>query len=149
MTDVAMILERLKKLAEYLEFLDKKRSLTYEQYISDQGTQLAVERALQLAIQVVVDVATHILSTTGNQTPEDYRDSILKLAQAGVIPSDYANRVEGMAGFRNILVHQYISIDPHRVYKNMQEELNDLMVFGQYIYEWLNKQGLLTPPDVK
>jgi uncharacterized protein YutE (UPF0331/DUF86 family) len=65
--------------------------------------QFAVERALQLAIQVVVDIATHILSTAANLTPEDYRDAILNLAEAGVIPSDYANRIAGMAGFRNVL----------------------------------------------
>ncbi len=118
MTDVAMMLERLKKLAQYLEFLEKEKSLTYEQYVQNQTAQFAVERALQLAIQVVVDIATHILSTSGNLVPDDYRDAILKLAQAGVIPSDYASRIAGMAGFRNVLVHQYVSIDPRLVYDN-------------------------------
>jgi uncharacterized protein YutE (UPF0331/DUF86 family) len=149
MTDVAMILERLKKLARYLEFLDKIKSLTYEQYVGNQATQFAVERALQLAIQVVVDIATHILSTSGNLAPDDYRDAILKLAQAGVIPNDYANRISGMAGFRNILVHQYVNIDPRLVYKNLQEQLNDFALFGNYVNEWLNMHGLLNPPDMQ
>jgi hypothetical protein len=49
MVDVAMILERLKKLAEYLDFLNQKKSVTFEEYTRDKELQLAVERALQLA----------------------------------------------------------------------------------------------------
>ncbi len=146
MTDVAMILDRLKKLAQYLEFLDSVKSLTYEQYVGNQATQLAVERALQLAIQVIVDIATHILSTSANLTPEDYRDAILKLGQADVIPGDYAARIAGMAGFRNVLVHQYVNIDPRLVYENLQKELSDFVLFGSYVNEWLNKHNLLNPP---
>ncbi len=49
----------------------------------------------------------------------------------------------------NPLVHQYVNIDPRLVYKNMQEELNDFVLFGTYVNEWLNVHGLLNPPAVK
>jgi len=149
MVDVAMILERLKKLAEYVEFLNQKKTLSLEEFLKDRGTQLAVERALQLAIQVVVDIATHILATTSNKMPQDYADAVINLAEVGVIPVSFARKIEGMPRFRNVLVHEYVDIDSKRVYQNMQEELDDFDLFGRYIKEWLDKQGLLNPPELK
>jgi uncharacterized protein YutE (UPF0331/DUF86 family) len=147
MVDVAMILERLKKLAEYLEFLDAKKALSFAEYLKDRETQLAVERALQLAIQIVVDIATHILTTTSNKTPQDYSDAVVKLAEIGVIPAAYAGKIMAMPKFRNILVHEYIDINPQRVYENMQDHLNDFVLFARYINEWLDKQGLSKSPS--
>ena len=149
MVDVAMILERLKKLAEYLDFLNQKKSVTFEQYASDKELQLAVERALQLAIQIVVDIATHILATTSNITPQDYADAVVKLAEVGVIPAAYAGKIMAMPRFRNVLVHEYVDIDPRRVYDNMREHLNDFVLFARYINEWLSKNGLLNPANPK
>ena len=145
MVDVAMVLERLKKLAEYLEFLDKKKALSYEEYLKDKEAQLAVERALQLSIQIVVDIAAHILATTSNKTPQDYSDAVVKLAEIGVIPAAYAGKIMAMPRFRNILVHEYVNINPRRVYENMQDHLVDFVLFARYIYDWLDKQGLSKP----
>lgn len=147
MADAKMILERLKRLAEFVEFLNRKKSLRREEFLQDQESQLAVERALQLAIQIVIDIATHILATTSNVTPKDYRDAILKLAHIGVIPTTFAERIASMPGFRNVLVHDYIEIDPSRVYRNLQDELDDFVEFARYINDWLDKNGLLNPPS--
>ncbi len=149
MADVKMILERLKRLAEYVEFLNRKKSLRREEFLKDQESQLAVERALQLAIQIIIDIATHILATTSNVTPKDYSDAIIKLAQIGVIPATFANKIAPMPRFRNVLVHDYVDIDTNRVYRNLQDELDDFVEFALYINEWLDKSSLLNPPDVK
>lgn len=147
MADAKMILERLKRLAEFVEFLNRKKSLRREEFLQDQESQLAVERALQLAIQIVIDIATHILATTSNVTPKDYRNAILKLAYIGVIPTTFAERIASMPGFRNVLVHDYIEIDTSRVYRNLQDGLGDFVEFARYITEWLDKNGLSTPPS--
>jgi uncharacterized protein YutE (UPF0331/DUF86 family) len=142
-----MILERLKRLAEYVEFLNRKKSMRREEFLQDQESQLAVERALQLAIQIVIDIATHILSTASNETPKDYREAISKLARIGVIPVAFANKIAPMPGFRNVLVHEYVDIDTERVYRNLQDELEDFVEFARYITHWLDQNGLADPPD--
>jgi uncharacterized protein YutE (UPF0331/DUF86 family) len=143
MADVKMILERLKRLAEYVEFLNRKKSLRREEFLQSQESQLAVERALQLAIQIVIDIATHILSTTSNETPKDYSEAIIKLARIGVIPTAFANKIAPMPRFRNVLVHEYVDIDMNRVYRNLQDELDDFAEFARYINEWLSRNNLL------
>lgn len=143
MADVKMILERLKRLAEYVEFLNRKKSLRREEFLQSQESQLAVERALQLAIQIVIDIATHILSTTSNETPKDYSEAIIKLARIGVIPTAFANKIAPMPRFRNVLVHEYVDIDMNQVYRNLQDELDDFAEFARYINEWLSRNNLL------
>ncbi len=149
MVDVLMIQERLKRLAQYVEFLEKRKTVSYEEFDEDKTIEWSVERALQVAIQIVVDISTHILNTTSNLTPQDYADAIIKLGKIGVIPADFAKKIERMPGFRNILVHQYAEIDTRRVYQNMQEELEDFILFARYITDWLDRNGLSSPPDSK
>lgn len=142
MVDVPMIRERLKRLAEYVEFLERHKKITYEEFIADKSIEYSVERALQIAIQIVIDIAAHILSTTSNLTANDYADAIVKLAKLDVIPADFAKRIKVMPKFRNILVHEYVEIDTRRVYQNMQEELQDFILFARYINDWLIKHSL-------
>ena len=49
----------------------------------------------------------------------------------------------GMAGFRNLLVHEYLNIDPRRVYENWQEHLGDFVKFSEYIIRYLEEKQLL------
>lgn len=100
-----------------------------------------------MAIQIVVDIAAHILSTTSNLAVQDYTDAIVQLAKVGVIPAEFAEKIKGMPKFRNILVHQYAEIDTRRVYRNMQEELEDSVLFARYVSDWLDKHGLQDPSD--
>ena len=143
MLKTEVILERLDALDEYLDFLRGYQGLSYGEFRQDRTIRLAVERALHLSIQCIIDIASHILAATSHRRPADYGEAILLLAEEGVIPPAYAGKIVGMAQFRNILVHNYIDIDPQRVYQNWQEHLEDFHLFSQYINEYLQRAGLV------
>jgi uncharacterized protein YutE (UPF0331/DUF86 family) len=42
-----------------------------------------------------------------------------------------------MAKFRNVLVHLYLEVDLRRVYRYLQENLDDFEAFARYVGEWL------------
>ncbi len=42
MVDVPMIQERLKRLAEYVEFLERHRKVTYEEFVADKSIEYSV-----------------------------------------------------------------------------------------------------------
>jgi uncharacterized protein YutE (UPF0331/DUF86 family) len=42
-----------------------------------------------------------------------------------------------MAKFRNVLVHLYLEVDLQRVYRYLQENLDDFETFARYVSEWL------------
>jgi uncharacterized protein YutE (UPF0331/DUF86 family) len=45
-----------------------------------------------------------------------------------------------LAGFRNILVHEYLEVDWQEVYRNLQQ-LEDLARFAEAVRGWLKKQS--------
>jgi uncharacterized protein YutE (UPF0331/DUF86 family) len=46
-----------------------------------------------------------------------------------VLPASLAKRLVSMAGFRNVLVHEYLDIDRRRVYRALRDELGDFEKF--------------------
>ena len=104
----------------------------------------AVERSLQLAAQAIVDIATHIISADYNARVEDYRQAIESLGREGVLPPASAERLAPIAGFRNILVHEYLVVDPMKLYDMLIHGRTDLQEFGQRIIGYLQRTGALS-----
>ncbi|WP_018877739.1 HepT-like ribonuclease domain-containing protein [Thioalkalivibrio sp. ALE28] len=100
-----------------------------EQLESDVRERRFVEHTLQLAIQAALDVASHWVSERRLGEPESNRQLFFLLAWDDVIESDLAEVLAAMAGFRNILVHGYQSVDPAKVRLILTDHLNDLEVF--------------------
>ena len=54
-----------------------------------------------------------------------------------ILSLDLAQSLEKMAGFRNILVHDYIKVDSRRVYKILQTNLKDIEDYLKEIVDCL------------
>ncbi|MBM3238699.1 DUF86 domain-containing protein [Candidatus Poribacteria bacterium] len=61
------------------------------------------------------------------------------LGRHGVIPEGFAQKISGMAGFRNIIVHRYFKVDAELVYQNLREGVDDFEQFSQYITDYLTE----------
>ncbi|NMB24028.1 MAG: DUF86 domain-containing protein [Firmicutes bacterium] len=62
---------------------------------------------------------------------------ILQLGQQGIIPQSFAERIAPMAGFRNLLVHEYLQINFHQTYDILRNRLEDFRTFASYIVAFL------------
>ncbi len=58
-----------------------------------------------------------------------------------MVPPDFARHLAPLAGFRNILVREYIEVDWQEVYRNLQQ-IDDLTQFADMVRQWLGKQNL-------
>jgi uncharacterized protein YutE (UPF0331/DUF86 family) len=65
----------------------------------------------------------------------------LILGRAGVLPSDFAEHLAPIAGFRNILVHDYLDIDWDEVYSNLQH-LDELDAYMEHIKKWMRERKM-------
>jgi uncharacterized protein YutE (UPF0331/DUF86 family) len=97
-----------------------------------------VERNLEVASQCVIDICHRLISLEKGRKPGDYFEAILLMGELNILPSEFARHLAPIAGFRNILVHQYISINWDIVYRNLQQ-IDDLKKFGDLVRVWLNK----------
>ena len=98
-----------------------------------------VERGLLLCAQNALDVATHLAASAGRDAP-DYASAIDALAELGVLPRDFCSRFRGVAGFRNVLVHGYLSVDLDRVHRLINEHLDDFATFAGLVQSYLDCQ---------
>jgi uncharacterized protein YutE (UPF0331/DUF86 family) len=127
----------LQTLADYVDELKSYRGLTRDQVVGDRKTQSAVRYALQTAIQSVLDAGLHVLVDDGLARPRDSREILQQLGATGVIPQDFAQRIEGMAGFRNLLVHRYGKVDAEIVYQHLRDRIADFELALRYLSEYL------------
>jgi uncharacterized protein YutE (UPF0331/DUF86 family) len=95
-----------------------------------------VERNLEVAAQCCLDICHRIISIEKALKPGDYHEAFLRMSELGVLPPDFTRKLAPIAGFRNILVHEYIGVDWNEVYSNLQKT-SDLVEFAEYIREWL------------
>jgi len=129
LVDAESVGRRLQRLGELLAALEAIRAEGEQAYLSGLHTRLAAERALQLAVQTCIDVAAHLVAELGLRTPEDYRDTFRGLGERGHLDRALADRLGDAAGLRNILVHEYLEIDPREVWAAL-ERLDDLRAFA-------------------
>lgn len=118
--------------------LKEIQTLNYDEFANTRLLQDAAERNFQVAIQSALDIASLILADQSVDIPTEYSSLFPKLAEIGVIPIDFANRLGGMAKFRNILVHLYLEVDISRVYSYIQNNLADFELFARYVSEYLS-----------
>lgn len=111
-------------------------TVTLGQLQSHRDTQHMVLHALYVAVQSMVDLALHIAADAGLPQPPSYRGIFQHLAEASLLDAEFAQRLEGWAGFRNVLAHFYSVIDYKRVYQAL-EELDDLERFAAHVQRLL------------
>lgn len=132
-----LIGEKLSRLREYTRYLGELRDLPLETFLTDFRTRGAAERYLQLAIESILDIGSEIISSLHLPRPERYRDIPKILADAEIIPRKLSDEVAEMIGFRNLLVHDYATIDKKLEHRFLQERLPDFDAYMARIARWL------------
>ena len=139
MIDRELIEEHLQKMEQALARLTMYQDLSPEALSSDLGLQWILEKGLQVLIQNLLDIGAHVLAGSFRNDWDDYSQIIHKLGVHGVIPSDFADKIKGMAGLRNILVHDYLRVDLEKLIEFVRFRLEDFLVFMRFVREYLKK----------
>ena len=127
MTDADLVAKKLALIETYVREL---RELARPAELArDVREQRFVEHTLQIAIQAMLDVASHIVSDERLGEPETNSQLFERLAVAGWVSEDQRKLLVAMVGFRNILVHGYAAVDPAIVRDVVEHHLGDLTDF--------------------
>jgi uncharacterized protein YutE (UPF0331/DUF86 family) len=129
---------RLDKLHEMIARLERIRARGEEVYNADDLLQSAAERALQIASQCVLDIGTHIIAEMSLPLPSDNDEIINTLSKANIISQGLGDRLAGIGGFRNVLVHDYLTLDQGRIFHEHLGHLDDLRNFAAEIVKFLD-----------
>ena len=128
MTDRDLI---AKKLALVETCVRELRELSRPSLIpTDKVQQRFAEHTLQIAIQAILDVASHIVSDERLGEPRANRELVDLLERHRWLTSDLAATIRRMVGFRNVLVHGYEIVDVAVVQEIVEHRLHDLLQFA-------------------
>jgi uncharacterized protein YutE (UPF0331/DUF86 family)/predicted nucleotidyltransferase len=133
------IRERLLRLEEVISRLEELRRLDARALREGFRDAWAVERGLQLGAEIVFDIGNHILSAHFGVSAQDYEDIIAQLGAHNVIGAPLLEELKGLGGFRNILVHGYLRVDPDRVARSLQVSPTRFSEFARAVRAWLEK----------
>jgi uncharacterized protein YutE (UPF0331/DUF86 family) len=106
-----------------------------EPFEEDYLRQDAIALNLQRACEQCIDLANYTIRMRELGLPKESRDAFRLLADNRVIPREFASRLEGMVGFRNVLLHEYQRLDINLMVDVIEHRLGDLLQFTDSIVE--------------
>lgn len=104
-----VILQRMETLDQVLRELRSLGPVQIQQLEEDWCVRRAVERDLQVAVEVVVDVCQRLIALGGQVPASTGADAVRRCVEMGVLSSVEPYR--RMVQFRNFIVHRYDQID--------------------------------------
>jgi uncharacterized protein YutE (UPF0331/DUF86 family) len=110
------LVERLVELRRHLDHLDeiRPRVTGAETLQRDLSLHNDVLFSLFTVCQLVIDVAGELAARRGERF-EDYLGAVRALGADSRFPVGLVRDLEPLPGFRNVIAHEYISLDLERV----------------------------------
>lgn len=129
MVDPGKVRQLLALYRRYRGFLANLAGRSDADLRGDFAVLGGVQHYLLLAIETLLDLGSHVISSEGYPPPANYADIFCVLREEGVIDAGLAERLMAMARFRNVLVHLYAEVDEARVLEILRTSLDDMDEF--------------------
>jgi uncharacterized protein YutE (UPF0331/DUF86 family) len=124
--DKNLIKENLIELNNIYTELLKYKDIKEEEMINNLSIRWIIERGILAGISIILDIGNHILASQYRIYPDTYEDVLKEMFSKGIISQEIYSKIKGMGSFRNILDHEYIKIDPKKVYQNYKKFLETI-----------------------
>lgn len=136
--DASTVQRRVETMRSLLDDLRSVGEVSPTRLDSERMLRHGVERVLSQLVELAVAINSHVASALSGRAPEDYRSSFAAAAAAGLIHDDLAVRLAPAVGLRNILVHDYVTIDLTVVAESLSTALVDFAEYCAQVGTWLS-----------
>lgn len=131
MVDETRLLALLERVASETRELRRLAAMSDAELASGSDLLAAVKYRFIVAVEAAVDTCRHLAAAEGLRVPRDMRDAFVVLQEAGWLAP--GNDLPDMAGFRNLLVHEYAAVDDARVRQILRARLDELDRFRRTV----------------
>lgn len=131
--DQLIVAEKIESLRRCIKRIENKKPASADLLIQDLDLQDILVLNLTRAVQLCVDIGSHIISDTDEPPPQTMGDVFTTLNKVGVITSETCQQLKKAVGFRNVAVHNYEAINWEIVYAICINSLADFRRFSQEI----------------
>ena len=134
------IIAKFLLLEKYMRYLKELQKASKLEFLNDFKIFGASERYLHLAIEVMIDTGKIIISANEMERPDENKEIFDILLKNKVITQDLYEKLRGIVGFRNILVHEYAEISLQTVFDKLQNNLTHMLTYKKQILKYLSKK---------
>lgn len=137
MPNKKLIFKKLGEIVKQLGHLKILVKMKEKQLIGDVRNFYFAERVMERLIGAALDINMHIVADLTGEVPENYFDSFTALAKLKILPSSFAKRIALSTSLRNILVHEYQTLDTRRFCAALKRGLVDYSRYVKHIEGFL------------
>lgn len=123
--DRDLVETKLESLRRCVDRIAGKTPASVDQLVQDPDVQDIIALNLQRAVQLSVDIASHLIAETDAVPPSTMAENFAILQKLQIINPALAERLMKAVGFRNIAVHTYQAINWNVVYQICTHHLED------------------------
>lgn len=138
MTVNGVVLQKLQTLDQILAELRSLGKVSTKQLDEEWQTRRAVERDLQLLVEIVIDVCQRLISLAGQTPATTGRESVSRCVQMGILSGYEA--YGKMVQFRNFIVHRYERVDVAILVDMVNRRLPDFERFRDEVLAYVRTQ---------
>ena len=131
--DREVVVQKLESLRRCLQRIQTKYPKDVSILAADIDLQDIVSLNLSRAVQISVDIAAHLIAGTDVPPPDTMGQAFDLLAQQGILNNALAISLKRSVGFRNIVVHNYESINWNIVHSIVKDHLSDYTEFARAV----------------
>lgn len=126
------------KLRNLDRVLTQLRSLgpLHLERLEDWVLHSAVERNLQVAVEIVIDICHRLHSLSGKSPAANAREAVEGCVELGVLRN--TETLSRMIGFRNLIVHRYEYVDANILIDIVNEHLDDFDDFREQVLGYVD-----------
>lgn len=132
-----IILKKLESLDDILRELESLGQVKIETLNNDWLTRRAVERALQVLVEIVLDVCHRLISLAGEAPATTGAGAVKRCVEIGALSG--VDPFRKMVQFRNFIVHRYEQVDVKILAGMVNMHLKDFKQFKDEVLSYVRK----------
>lgn len=131
--DQLILAAKLESLRRCLQRVEDKKPVRLQLLIENEDIQDILVLNLTRAVQLCVDIGSHIISTSNLTAPNTMGEVFTALEKLDAITPQTCDTLKKSVGFRNIAVHNYDAINWEIVFAICNRSLADFSTFAKEI----------------
>ena len=140
---MTFLVERLSDLGKHLRHLEELRPRVSATALRrDLSLHNDVLFSLFTVCQLVIDVASELSARQGLAF-DDYTQAVRNLGQMDLVEDDVLEHLERLPGFRNVVVHEYVTLD----FELVVGALDDLGPVRTFLEAVRRRERIRNPED--
>ena len=134
--DKPLVAQKIESLRRCIQRVSDKTPGDVDQLVEDQDVQDILVLNLTRAVQLCVDIGSHLVSESEEAAPANMGEVFSALHRLGAISAGTEETMRKAVGFRNVAVHNYDDINWAIVFAICRKSLPDFTRFVAEVVDY-------------